>query len=180
MTHQDLATALRRAETVLRRRPDLGMQPDTTATSRWQGGTRVVTRHAIGTHVDTDMPSELGGSGDCVSPGWLFRAAIGSCAATSIVMAAASAGLPLGVLEVEVNSRSDARGLLGMREEGGTPIAPGPLELQVMVRIGAIGVEPARLHALVDEALRRSPIPCTARNACPMSVQVEVVAVVAE
>lgn len=175
MTNEDLATALRRAETVLRRRPEMGMQPDATATSQWKRGTRVVTRHANGAHVDTDMPAELGGGGDCVSPGWLFRAGIGSCAATSIVMAAASAGVELGTLEVEVNSRSDTRGLLGMAGESGTPVYPGPLELHLRVRIGATGADAPRLHALVDEALRRSPIPCAARTACPMSVQVEIV-----
>ena len=34
---------------------------------------RVTTSHDGGTRVDTDMPRELGGSGERVSPGWLFR-----------------------------------------------------------------------------------------------------------
>ena len=175
MAKLELAAALKRVETVLRRRPDMGLQTDTTATARWKDGTRVVTHHANGAHVETDMPAELGGAGDRVSPGWLFRAGIGSCAATSIVMVAASAGVTLSTLEVEVNSRSDARGLFGMTDTDGTPIYPGPNDLRVLVRIGATGVGADRLRELVDLGMRRSPIPCAVRSAAPMSVQVEVV-----
>jgi uncharacterized OsmC-like protein len=60
------------------------------------------------------MPSEVGGSGDQVTPGWLFRAGLASCAATRIAMAAAAEGIELATLEVRASSRSDTRGLLGM------------------------------------------------------------------
>jgi hypothetical protein len=75
-----------------------------------------------------------------------------------------------------VNSRSDARGLLGMTEADGTLVYPGPNDLQVRVRIGAHDVPPECLHALVEQGMRRSPIPCAVRNAGPLSVQVEIVA----
>jgi len=81
-THDDglapVRTALQRVETLLRRRPDIGLHDDAPATVRWSAGTRVVARHANGTEISTDMPAELGGSGDRVTPGWLFRAGLSS------------------------------------------------------------------------------------------------------
>ena len=73
----------------------MGMHDDAPATARWRGGTRVVTSHANGIEIPTDMPGELGGSGDRVTPGWLFRAGLASCAATRIAMGAAAEGIEL-------------------------------------------------------------------------------------
>ncbi|MEO8486640.1 MAG: OsmC family protein [Betaproteobacteria bacterium] len=50
------------------------------------------------------MPAELGGNGDRVSPGWLFRAGIASCAATAIAMRAAAEGIGIEDLEATVES----------------------------------------------------------------------------
>ena len=72
------------------------------------------------------MPGELGGTGDRVTPGWLFRAGLASCATTSIVLTAAAEGIELATLEVWVGSRSDARGLLGMTDDAGSPCSPAP------------------------------------------------------
>ncbi|MEJ7688909.1 MAG: hypothetical protein WKG52_19115, partial [Variovorax sp.] len=88
MTMQDIAAALQRVEAVLQRRPETGLHDDAPAAARWERGTRVVTHHASGAQMATDMPGELGGSGDQVTPGWLFRAGLASCAATSIVVSA--------------------------------------------------------------------------------------------
>ena len=74
----------------------------------------MVIRNTVGSDIAKDMPVELGGSGDQVTPGWLFRAGVASCAATSITLAARGEGIELTALEVEVGSRSNARGLLGM------------------------------------------------------------------
>ena len=81
MGAQDIAAALRRVEAVFMRRPEAGLHDDVPVTARWDGGTRVVARHTNGTHVTTDMPVEIGGTGDQVTPGWLFRAGLASCAA---------------------------------------------------------------------------------------------------
>ena len=74
MAAQDLAAALERVQSVLRRRPETGLHDDAPATARWDNGLRVVSHHANGTQVPTDMPSEFGGTGDHVTPGWLLRA----------------------------------------------------------------------------------------------------------
>lgn len=174
MTTQDVALALQRAEKVFRRRPKTGMHDDAGATARWQGGTRIVSNHANGTQVATDMPAELGGSGDKVSPGWLFRAGLASCAATTIVMAAAAEGIELKSLEVFASSRSDTRALLGMADADGKLVPAGPSDLQLQVRISADGVGPARLRALVEEGCRRSPIPNAVLKAVPMALHIDV------
>lgn len=174
MATQDVAAALARATRILQRRPSAGLSDDATGTARWSGGTRVVTSHANGREVPTDMPRELGGSGDQVSPGWMVRAGVAACTATAIAMAAASEGIALDALEVQVSSRSDTRGLLGMTEADGTPVYPGPLDMQMVVRIAARGVPAERLRALVDAAQRRSPMTSVVEDAKPLPLHVEV------
>lgn len=169
-----IAQAMERAVTVLTRRPDKGVHDDASARACWRGGTRITSHHASGTRMDTDMPTELGGSGDCVSPGWLFRSGIAACAATVIAMVAASEGIALDALEVVVGSESDTRGVLGMREVDGTPIPAGPLGLRVEVRIQADGVDDARLRQLVDDGMKRSPMMDALLRHPPVTVEVRV------
>ncbi|MEO8752818.1 MAG: OsmC family protein [Casimicrobiaceae bacterium] len=174
MTTQKIGAAMRRVEAVLQRRPGVGIHDDAPAAARWEGGTRVVSSHGNGTRLITDMPEELGGSGDQVTPGWLFRAGLASCAATRIAMGAAAEGIELGTLEVLASSKSDTRGLLGMDDGAGQPVGAGPCAVQLLVRISAHGIEPARLRALVDASYRCSPIPSAVVNAVPVALQVEV------
>ena len=174
MAAQDLAAALQRVHAVLQRRPDSGLHDDAPATARWSGGTRVVACHANGAQVLTDMPAELGGTGDQVTPGWLFRAGFASCAATSIVMAAAREGITLRTLELRASSRSDTRGLLGMADESGQPVDAMPLEMQLHVRIAADGVPPERLRALAEQGIACSPIPRAVQHAVPIALQIDI------
>jgi uncharacterized OsmC-like protein len=174
MTTQNLAAALQRVETVLRRRPEMGLHDDAPATARLESGTRVVSSHANGTQMTTDMPAELGGSDDQVTPGWLFRAGLASCAATSIAMTAAADGIELATLEVRASSRSDVRGLLGMADAVGDPVYAGPCDMQLEVRIAAPGVSPERLRTLVENGYRCSPIPNAVRNAVPVALRIDV------
>ena len=174
MTAQGIAAALQRMETVLRRRPEMGLNDDAPATARWESGTRVVASDADGTRLATDMPGELGGTGDNVTPGWLFRAGLASCAATSIALAAAAEGIELTMLEVRASSRSDVRGMLGMADAQGVPIGAGPHDVQLLVRIAAHGVDAARLRALVERGYRRSPVPNTVLAAVPVDLRIDV------
>lgn len=169
---RDIADAMERAVTVFTRRPDKGLHDDASARARWRGGTRITSHHASGASMDTDMPAELGGTGDCVSPGWLFRSGIAACAATVISMVAASEGIVLDALEVSVGSQSDTRGVLGMREVDGTQVPAGPAGLDVAVHIQAAGVDEARLRRLVDEGLKRSPMMDTLLRHPPVTVEV--------
>jgi uncharacterized OsmC-like protein len=174
MATQDLAAALQRVHAVLQRRPEAGLHDDAPATARWTGGTRIVASHANGQQVATDMPAEIGGSGDQVTPGWLFRAGFASCAATSIVMAAARQGIALTSLELRASSRSDTRGLLGMADVNGQPVDAIPGDVQLHVRIAASGVAGERLHALVAQGIACSPIPCAVQHAVPFDLRIEI------
>lgn len=174
MAADRLAAALRRTESVLRRRPSAGLHDDSPGVVRWAGGTRVVARHANGEEVTTDLPVELGGSGDKVSPGWLLRAALASCTATSVVMAAATEGIELESVEVSATSRSDLRGLLGMADADGTEIYPGPQALRMDVRVSADGVPAERLRAIVGVAQRNSPMLRALQTANDVGLHIEI------
>jgi uncharacterized OsmC-like protein len=174
MTSQEIAAAMQRVQSVLKRRPEVGLHDDAPAAARWESGTRVVASHANGTQVLTDMPTELGGDGEHVTPGWLFRAGLASCLATRIAMGAAAAGFELAMLEVSASSRSDARGLFGMWEASGEPVGAGPRAIQLLVRIAAPGVSPERLRILIEESNRCSPVSAAARDAVPMTLCIEV------
>jgi hypothetical protein len=41
MAIEDIAAAMHRVESILRRRPEIGLHDDAPAISRWQGGTRI-------------------------------------------------------------------------------------------------------------------------------------------
>ena len=174
MGSKEVAMAMQRAEQALRRKPGLGLHDDAPATVRWERGTRMVASHANGTRMQTDMPTELGGTGDQVSPGWLFRAGLGSCAATTIAMHAAAAGIELAELEVHVTSRTDTRGFLGMEGADGQPVAAGPNEIRMQVKIAALGVAPERLRELVERSRACAPIGNAVENAVPVAVDIEV------
>lgn len=176
MTVQTIAAAMQRVESVFQRRPEAALEDDTPATAHWESGMRVVSRHPNGTQVLTDMPSEIGGSGDQVTPGWLLRAALASCAATRIAMAAAAAGIELTTLEVAASSRSDARGLLGMANADGQPVPAGPRDVLLAVRIAAQGVAAERLRALVEQSHGCSPVTAAHQAAVPVALRIEVVA----
>jgi hypothetical protein len=64
MATKDIAAAMQRVESVLKRRPAAGIHDDVAATARWQTGMRVVASHVNGTQMLTDMPTELGGTGN--------------------------------------------------------------------------------------------------------------------
>jgi len=174
MTIKNIAAAVQRVESVLQRRPATGIHDDAPATARWQTGLRVVACHANGTQMLTDMPTELGGSGDKATPGWLFRAGLASCLATCIAMKAAAEGIELASLEVLATSRSDLRGLFGMADSTGAPVAAGPSEIQLRVRISAAGVSVERLRLLVEDSNRCSPVSAAARDAVAVAMRIEV------
>jgi len=47
MSLQDIAAAMERVESVMRRRPELGLHDDSRASARWDGGLRVSASHAV-------------------------------------------------------------------------------------------------------------------------------------
>ncbi len=174
MSRESVAAALVRVESVFRQRPGMGLHDDVPARVRWEGDSRFVATHPTGISIATDMPTEIGGTGDQATPGWLFRAGVASCTATNIAWGAALAGIDLDRLEVQVDSRSDARGLFGHREADGTPVYPGSRELAMRVQIAAKGVAPERLRAIVETAATRSPIGVAVETGSPLALTVEI------
>jgi uncharacterized OsmC-like protein len=174
MSLHDVEVGVKRVVAAFQRRPEVAVHADSPAVSRWESGTRVVTRSGDALSVATDMPKELGGSGDQVTPGWLLRAGFASCAATSITLAAASEGVKLTALEVHVGSRSDARGLLGMSEPNGEPVYAGMFDVEMRVTIAADGSSPLALEGLVTRCLSHSPVPCTLTTATPFALHIAV------
>lgn len=174
MATADIRAALERVESVLQRRPSLGLHADTAATARWNQGVSVISRHPNGTEIATDMPPELGGRGEAVTPGWLMRAGLASCTVTCIALAAAAQGIELEAIEVTAESQSDARGLFGMKEPDATRVPAAPRAVQLQVRIGARGVPAERLRRLVEDTRRCIPVLCALEDAVPVVLQVEV------
>jgi uncharacterized OsmC-like protein len=171
----DIAAALKRVEKVLLRSPKTGLHADAPATARWHGGTQVTTSHENGTRFATDLPTELGGGGTAVTPGWLLRAGLASCVTTLIAMAAAVEGIELTALEVVATSQSDARGLLGMADADGKPVSAGPRDLQLHVKITATdGTSAERLRSLVEQSHGCSPVSCAVQDATAIELLIEV------
>lgn len=177
MALQHVGAAVKRVIAAFQRRPEKGVHADSPAMARWDSGTRITVRQADGMEVKTDMPVELGGSGDQVTPGWLFRAGVASCAATSITLAAAREGMELTALEVHVGSRSDARGLMGMTEPHGEAVYAGPFDVEMHVRIAALGATSQAIESLVATCLKHSPVPNALTTATPFALHVNVVSV---
>jgi uncharacterized OsmC-like protein len=174
MTAETISNALQRLRAVFARRPQAGIHADEPAVARWQQGTQVVSRHANGTQIATDMPPELGGLGDQISPGWLLRAGLASCLATRIAMEAAARGIVLTRLEVLAASRSDARGLLGMTNDVGERITPAPGEVRLEVSIGAANVAHELLQAMIEDSYRCSPVSAAIERPVPVSLHVDI------
>jgi uncharacterized OsmC-like protein len=174
MTAETTAKAVQRIRNVLSRHPEAGIHPDEPAIARWLQGVRVVCSHANGTQIATDLPAELGGSGDQIIPGWLMRAGLASCLATRIAVGAAAEGIVLTRLEVSAASTSDARGMFGMMTDLGEPITAGPRELRLEVRLGASGVPRERLQAIIDESYRCSPVCAALVSAVPVALHTEI------
>jgi len=170
----DVGAALGRLTDALTRRPEAGVHDDSVASAQWDGALTITTRHANGTQFTTDMPPECGGGGTRVTPGWLFRAGIASCASTVIATHAAARGIALHTLEIACSSRSDTCGLLDLPGADGRPVAAAAFDMRLQVRIGAAGASQDELRALVETGVRCSPAP-SALSASPPLVTIEFV-----
>lgn len=176
MGMEQIAASMNRVASVLRRKPHAGVSDDSAATARWDGGLRASVRSDTGYLVVSDMPVELGGEASAMTPGWLLRAGLASCAVTRIAMAAAAEGITLQTLEARAMSRSDARGMLAIPEPDGRPVPAAPLTMQLHVRIGAPGVPAERLRALVASTTGCSPVTCAVERPLPITLHVDVTA----
>ena len=122
-----IRAAIEGASEWLRQHPDEARYTDSLATARVESGLRVTVTGPNGESIATDMPSAVGGAGSAASPGWLYRAALAACVLSLATMRAAQLGLTSFHCEVEVDSESDDRGILGV-----DPAVPaGPLSIRI-------------------------------------------------
>lgn len=162
MSSSRIAEAISSAKAYLAAHPDEARYRDSVASAVVEDGLRVRVTGADGSSLVTDMVAGVGGTASAPSPGWLFRAAYASCAATLIAMRAAEQGVVFSSLKVEVDGESDDRGILGIAED----VPAGPVSMKVTVRavstqdegtvreVIAWGLD----HCPVDDAVRR-PVP---------------------
>lgn len=165
----DIAASIRNAVQYLTEHPDEARYTDSWARARHTGDLRVEVEGPKGEQLVTDMPGAVGGRGESPSPGWLFRAALASCVATTVAMEAAREGLGLTSLEVEVDSESDDRGILGMDES----VPAGPLSTRIRIRPTAEAADAGRLREVADRGAGRCPVCDATKRAVDVSVEVE-------
>jgi uncharacterized OsmC-like protein len=87
---------------------------------------------------------------------------------TLVAMRAATLGITLETLEVEVDSVSDDRGLLGIENS----VPAGPLSGRVAVRLVAPSVDPATLAEMARWGVAHCPVCDALERAIPVTVEV--------
>lgn len=163
-----IAAALAAAGEYLAAHPDEARYTDSLATATLEDGLRVRVRGAPGEELTTDMPTSVGGSGSVPSPGWFLRAAEAACVATLLAMRAAQLGIDVGRIEVDVDSISDDRGILGLADD----VPAGPFSTRVAIRFAGADAGRATLEALADWAVAHCPVTDAVARAVPLTVEV--------
>jgi uncharacterized OsmC-like protein len=165
----DIKESIDNAVRYLSEHPDETRYTDSFARARLDEALRVEVTGPGGLRLVTDMPAGVGGRDEEPSPGWLFRASLASCVATTIGMEAAREGVRLRSLEVEVDSESDDRGILGMDDS----VPAGPLSTRIRIRVAADGVEEQSLREVVARGAGRCPVCDATKRAVDVSLDIE-------
>lgn len=165
---ESIRTAMEGASAYLTAHPDEARYTDSVATARVAGGLRVRVEGPAGELLATDMPSAVGGAGSAPSPGWFLRAAVAACVTSLATMRAAQLGLGGFSVEVEVDSQSDDRGILGLDAS----VPGGPLSMRIGLRMAADGAGLDALEELAVWAVEHCPVSDAVRRAIPVHVEV--------
>lgn len=165
-----VSDAISNAITYLKAHPDEARYTDSAAVARLENGLMVTVTAPDGRSIRTDMAKSVGGMDLAVSPGWLFRAALGACDTTLIAMRAAMLGVELAEVEVTVDSESNDFGILGVDDT----VTPGPLGVRARVKVKAKGLAASDLRELVDWAIAHCPVSDATRRSVPMTLDLEV------
>ena len=164
-----IRAAIDKAIDYLTDHPDEARYTDSVARASLGDSLRVEVEGPDGEQITTDMPRGVGGMAEHPTPGWLFRAAIASCVASTVAMEAAREGVDLTDLDVEVDSVSDDRGILGM-----DPAAhAGPYSMRIRIRARASGVDEQRLREVVASGADRCPVCDATKRPVEVSVEIE-------
>lgn len=163
-----IRAALEDAGAYLAAHPDEARYTDSAAIARIEDGLRVRVDGPSGEQLVTDMPSAVGGAATAPSPGWFLRAAVAACAASLATMRAAQVGLTGFRCEVEVDSESDDRGILGL--DASTPA--GPLSMRIGFRMEAHGAGLDQLEEVAVWAVGHCPVSDAVRRGVPVHIEV--------
>jgi uncharacterized OsmC-like protein len=164
----EIREAIAAASAYMTDHPEEGRYTDSLATARIESGLRVRVDGPNGEVLETDMPSAVGGAASSASPGWYLRAAVAACVASLATMRAAQLGFVGFGCEVDVDSESDDRGMIGLE-----PSVPGgPLSMRVRLRLHAEGVGLERLEDIAVWAVEHCPASDAIRRAVPVHIEV--------
>ncbi|MGH2381728.1 MAG: OsmC family protein [Candidatus Limnocylindria bacterium] len=159
-----IRTAIEGASAYLTEHPDEARYIDSLATARVIDGLRVEVVGPDGETLTTDMPSAVGGSAAAPSPGWFLRASVAACVTSLAVMRAAQLGIAGFTCEVDVDSESDDRGILGLDAS----VPGGPLSMRIGFRM--TGADPEPLAAVARWAVEHCPVSDAVRRAVPLKI----------
>lgn len=163
-----IRTAVEAASAYLTEHPDEARYTDSLARAAIEEGLRVRVDGPSGETLVTDMPPAVGGGGAAPSPGWMLRAAVAACVLSLATIRAAQLGWDGFRCEVEVDSESDDRGILGL--DGSVP--GGPLSMRIRLVAGAEGIGLDRLEELAVWAVEHCPVSDAVRRAVPLHIEV--------
>lgn len=163
-----IRAAIEKAVGYLSEHPDEARYTDSVARASLGDSLRVEVEGPDGERIVADMPRGVGGLAEHPTPGWLFRAAVASCVASTVAMETAREGIELTALDVEVDSESDDRGILGMDPD----VSAGPSSMRIQITAAATGVDPERLREVIAVGAARCPV-CDATKR-PVDVNVEI------
>jgi uncharacterized OsmC-like protein len=161
-----IGEAVAAASAYLTEHPDEARYRDSAAVARIESGLVVTVTGADGATLRTDMPSGIGGTASAPSPGWVLRAAEASCVASLVAIRAAALGVELRSVEVEVDSESDDRGILGLADD----VPAGPLSTRISVAIDAPGRTPVEIEEIAAWAVAHCPVVDAVRRAIPIEL----------
>jgi uncharacterized OsmC-like protein len=162
-----IAEAVANATAYLTEHPDEARYRDSVARARLTSGLIVEVTGPTGETLQTDMPTGIGGTATAPSPGWFLRAAAASCVASLVAIRAAATGVTLRSVEVEVDSESDDRGILGL-----DPAIPaGALATRVVVSI-ATDSDRGTSDAIARWAVQHCPVTESLGRAIPLEVEI--------
>jgi uncharacterized OsmC-like protein len=165
-----IKAAIEGAGAYLTDHPDEARYTDSVATARLEQGLHVRVGGATGEVMETDMPSAVGGLGTAPGPGWYLRAATAACVASLAGMRAAQLGIDGFSCEVEVDSESDDRGILGLDES----VPAGPLSVRIGIRLSGSGADAGVLDEVAAWAVDHCPVSDALRRAVTVRVETTV------
>jgi uncharacterized OsmC-like protein len=165
-----IRSAIEGASAYLAEHPDEARYTDSAATARIESGLRIRVSGPASEELVTDMPAAVGGAASAPSPGWYLRAAVAACVTSLAVMRAAQLGVAGFGCEVDVDSESDDRGILGLDDA----VPAGPLSTRVAFRVWSTEAERDRLRDIAEWAVAHCPVSDAVRRAVPLTVEVEV------